>query len=160
MRTDDRVGLTFTRLKMKRTRRPQYQSDDDVSAGGSDNEDAQVEVPTSDVDGADGGDSDAKSDDSGTPAVNKSLLAMRTAMSSILEKKLSAEVPVLAKRRTAVMKQVDKEKEELHQKKESARERKRARNAFLAPTEVTHRNAFEKQLRRIATRGGTLYRVE
>jgi hypothetical protein len=74
-------------------------------------------------------------------------------MSKILNQKVDNRLPILAKRKTSQMKEV----EEFHKKKEENKvlrvERKRKRESFLKLPHHTTFN-FERNLRKIATRGG------
>ena len=73
-------------------------------------------------------------------------------MNKILNQKVSKN-PVLAKRKTSLMKEVEELHIQKEANKESRIERKRKREKFLVlPNPITA--DFEKQLRKVATKGG------
>ena len=77
---------------------------------------------------------------------------MADVMARILNQEVKKKAPVLAKRRTALMKDMEKEKRERHRAKEAAEEKRAALNhqLYVPDHKDTER---ERQLRRIATRG-------
>jgi len=77
---------------------------------------------------------------------------MADVMARILNQEVNKKAPVLAKRRTALMKDMEKEKRERHRAKEAAEKKRAALNHQLYVPD--HKDAErERQLRRIATRG-------
>ncbi|GAB5032981.1 rrp15-like protein [Nannochloropsis oceanica] len=77
---------------------------------------------------------------------------MADVMARILSQEVKKKAPVLAKRRTPLMKDMEKEKRERHRAKEAAEEKRAALNhqLYVPDHKDTER---ERQLRRIATRG-------
>jgi len=77
---------------------------------------------------------------------------MADVMARILNQEVNKKAPVLAKRRTALMKDMEKEKRERHRAKEAAEKKRAALNHQVYVPD--HKDAErERQLRRIATRG-------
>ena len=75
-------------------------------------------------------------------------------MSKILNQKVNNnKIPVLAKRKTAIMKEIADQSQFKEENKVLRLERKRKREKFLAVPDHLSTD-FERQLRKVATRGG------
>jgi hypothetical protein len=74
-------------------------------------------------------------------------------MARLLQQQVSGRVPVLAKRKTTIMKQLDGEKAAKDRLKEARRQKREDKAKFLVvPDHST--GDYERQLRKVATRGG------
>mmetsp|Transcript_28422 Transcript_28422/g.28730 ORF Transcript_28422/g.28730 Transcript_28422/m.28730 type:complete len:157 (-) Transcript_28422:114-584(-) len=73
-------------------------------------------------------------------------------ISKILHQDTGNKIPVLAKRKTAIMKEIESEKDEKKQFKRQRMERKEERDKHLVIPDHTTGD-YERQLRRLATRG-------
>lgn len=81
------------------------------------------------------------------------------AMSSLLQQDTGNKVPVLAGRKTALMKQLEKSQLENAELREKRIERKKKLKNFM--TDPSNVNVeFERQLRKLATKGGKYYFIE
>jgi len=142
--------------------------DDDDSDGSSSSGGAGEEGDVSDADGEsfdemDGLEEDDDDDFLGNEAAKADAATaaaggtgakdgMADVMARILNQEVNKKAPVLAKRRTALMKDMEKEKRERHRAKEAAEKKRAALNHQLYVPD--HKDAErERQLRRIATRG-------
>jgi hypothetical protein len=77
---------------------------------------------------------------------------MADMMSRILDQTVSASNPVLAKRKTAIMKQMEESKDDRNRLKRARADRKSEREKQLALPDATTAD-YENQLRKLATRG-------
>jgi cobalamin biosynthesis protein CobT len=78
---------------------------------------------------------------------------MADMMARLLQQQVSGRVPVLAKRKTTIMKQLDGEKAAKDRLKEARRQKREDKAKFLVvPDHST--GDYERQLRKVATRGG------
>jgi len=77
---------------------------------------------------------------------------MADMMSRILDQSVSASNPVLAKRKTAIMKQMEESKDDRNRLKRARADRKSDREKQLALPDATTAD-YENQLRKLATRG-------
>lgn len=99
---------------------------------------------------SEGGDEHDEIDEGETSNKNDGLAEM---MSKILNQKVTNKNPILAKRKTAMMKEVENEHLKREDVKQNRMERKVKREKFLVlPDPLT--NDFERQLRKVATKGG------
>ena len=102
---------------------------------------------------SDGADEHDEVDEGETSNKNDGLAEM---MSKILNQKVTNKNPILAKRKTAMMKEVENENLNREDVKQNRMERKMKRDRFLVPPDPLT-NDFERQLRKVATKGGNTY---
>ena len=76
-------------------------------------------------------------------------------MSKILNQKVGEKVPVLAKRKTALMKEMEGSHVDFDRLKRQRAEKKAEKEKQLVVPDLTSAD-FERQLRKLATRGGTI----
>ena len=77
-------------------------------------------------------------------------------ISKILSQNVNGKIPVLAKRKTSKMKEIEAMKDEKEQQKKLRTERKAEREKqVVIPTVITL--DYERQLKKLATRGGLIF---
>ena len=78
---------------------------------------------------------------------------MADMMAKILHQQVEGKVPVLAKRKTTIMKELEKEKSSKDRLKLVRKQKKEDKGKFLVVPDHTTTD-YERQLRKVATRGG------
>lgn len=78
---------------------------------------------------------------------------MADMMAKILHQQVDGKVPVLAKRKTTIMKELEKEKSNKDRLKLVRKQKKEDKGKFLVVPDHTTTD-YERQLRKVATRGG------
>lgn len=138
---DEHVIDKVVKKKDKGDDEPQDEAFNDDNDGDIENDDSIESDEELDSDGYD--------EDGNETTTNDGLSVM---MSKILNQNITKN-PILAKRKTAAMKEI----EENHFKKEESKiqriERKKKREMFLVPPNPLSSD-FERQLRKVATKGG------
>lgn len=79
-------------------------------------------------------------------------------MSKILNQKVPNKNPILAKRKTAMMKEVENDNLKREDVKQNRMDRKVKREKFLSLPDPLN-NDFERQLRKVATKGGEFVNI-
>lgn len=103
--------------------------------------------------GSDDGGSDSQMSDNG-PSDDK-VDGFADMMTKILNQKIPGKVAVLAKRKTQIMKDIEGDKGDKERLKRLRMERKAQREKQLVVPDQTSAD-YERQLRKLATRGGEL----